>query len=305
MQIAIYDDENRFWNYIKSKDCDCNCKVSPKHTKRVYNISTTATSVIPYKFDLEIREHLRPRFWYVALARCVPGGGDYVPSFDEITQEDFEKYYFSAWYNIHMIQSEGSELPVEEQGMPIIYAILTVFSGLAVAIQAMAVKGLRDSESFHPIVKLLTINIFMFFLANTLNFLHFYLYQYNGVGVALFECVAKILEVFVRVGTILLGMMIAKGWTINSVILEGQEKLSCFMVVFLGLYISMAMWYLIWLDPASTLYIYDSWPGVGICALQLTILAWFLFTIMETRDYEEAQGKRRFFLRVSLYHVQK
>ena len=60
----------------------------------------------------------------------------------------------------------------------------------------------------------------------------------------------------------------------------------------------MAMWYLVWLDPASTLYIYDSWPGVGICALQLGVLCWFTTTLLETRAYEEATSKRRFFLQI-------
>jgi hypothetical protein len=302
LQVAIYDDEALFWNFVMAdKHCDCNCKVSPKHTKGVFNVTATnSPHVTPFSFNVDIHEHLRPRFWYVALARCVPGGDTYKPSFAEITESNFRKYYFSAWYNIHMTQRDGSELPVQQQGMPTIYAVMTAVAGAAAAAQLVAVRGMTRSESFHPIMRILTLVVLFFFLCNVLLFVHFTTYEFNGVGVPFFKYAAKITEVFVRVGTLLLAMLIAKGWTINSVELDGQIKLSCVILAILVLYLSMAMWYLVWLDPASTLYIYDSWPGLGICVLQLCVLGWFINTILETRSFEKASTKRFFFLRVSL-----
>lgn len=200
-----------------------------------------------------------------------------------------------------MTQANGSELPVQQDGMPVIYGVMTLLSIAAAVVQAIAARGLRQSESFHPIVKLLTLVVVFFSLSNALLFVHFYVYAFTGVGVPLFEYSAKMMQVLVRVGTILLAMLVAKGWTITSVSLTGQESLSCLMVAILGLYLSMAMWYLIWLDPASTLYIYDSWPGVGICVLLLGVVVWFVRTILNTRAYEEAATKRRFFLQVGAY----
>ncbi|RLN97672.1 hypothetical protein BBJ28_00002546 [Nothophytophthora sp. Chile5] len=304
LQLAVYDDEALFWNYVMTDStCDCYCKVSSRHTKNVFNVTATNSHhVTPFSFSVNIHEHLRPRFWYVALARCVPGGDEYQPPFAEITEVNFRKYYFSSWYKIHMTQGDGGELPVQEQGLPAIYAAMAVLAGAATVAQLIAARRMRQAESFHPIMKLLTLVVFFFFLANALLFLHFYLYQFNGFGAPFFKYAAKITEVFVRVGTVLLAMLIAKGWTINCVALNGQEQLSCVMLAILGLYLSMAMWYLVWLDPASTLYIYDSWPGLGICALHLGVLGWFVNTILETRSYEKAAAKRHFFLR-RLYSV--
>jgi hypothetical protein len=299
LQVAIYDDEDRFWNYVMNdKRCDCACKLSPAHTKQVYNVSATKDLSIPFTFEFSVHEHLRPRFWYVALARCVTGGDAFVPSFTQITEANFQKYYFSAWYELHMTQGDGSELPVHQQGMAVLYGIMTVLAGGAAVAQSAAARGLRQSESFHPIMRLLTIIVLFFAMANALLFAHLYVYAYNGVGVQVCEYAAKITLVFVRVGTMLLAMLVAKGWTINAITLDGQEQLTCLMISILGLYLSMAMWYLVWLDPASTLYIYDSWPGVGICALQLVVLAWFSTTILDTRAFEEAASKRRFFLHI-------
>lgn len=262
LQLAIYDDETMFWNYIMTDpECDCACKTSTKHAKYVYNVTATTDLSIPFTFSFDIHEHLRPRFWYVALARCVPGGDEYVPPFAQITEASFKKYYFTSWYEIHMTQGDGSELPAQQQGLTTVYGVFSLFTGTVALMQTIAARRSRQSESFHPIMKLLTLIVFFFCMANALLFLHFYLFEYNGVGLPLFKYLAKIVLVFVRVGTILLAMLVAKGWTINSVKLEGQEKLSCVMVSILGLYLSMAMWYFIWLDPASTLYIYDSWPG--------------------------------------------
>lgn len=72
LQLAIYDDEELFWDYVMRNDsCDCRCKVSPEHTKIVYNVSSMASSdlSIPFTFSFDIHEHLRPRFWY-ALAHA-------------------------------------------------------------------------------------------------------------------------------------------------------------------------------------------------------------------------------------------
>lgn len=65
LQLAIYDDEDLFWNYIMRDDsCDCFCKVAPAHTKIVYNVSATSTALsLPFTFAFDIHEHLRPRFW--------------------------------------------------------------------------------------------------------------------------------------------------------------------------------------------------------------------------------------------------
>ncbi|KAF4325073.1 hypothetical protein BBO99_00000644 [Phytophthora kernoviae] len=201
LQVAIYDDEARFWNYVMTdSSCDCYCKVSPRHTKGVFNVTATNThQVTPFSFNVDIHEHLRPRFWYVALARCVPGGDTYKPSFAEITESNFRKYYFSSWYKIHMTQGDGGELPVQQQGMPAIYAVMTALSGAAAAAQIVAARRMRHSESFHPIMKLLTMVVLFFFLCNALLFLHFSTHQFNGLGVPFFKYAAKITEVFVRV----------------------------------------------------------------------------------------------------------
>jgi Rhodopsin-like GPCR transmembrane domain len=178
LKVAIYDDEALFWNYIMtSEDCGCDCKISSEHAKFVYNVTAVDDLAIPFTFEFDVHEHIRPRFWYVALARCVPGGDDYVPPFTQITEESFEKYYFSAWYSIHMTQADGDELPVQQQGMPTIYGLLALFTGGLALLQMYAARGqLRQSESFHPIMKLLTLVVVLFCLSNTLFFFHFYLY---------------------------------------------------------------------------------------------------------------------------------
>lgn len=64
LQLAIYDDEQLFWEYIMTNDdCDCYCKISPEHTKGVYNVTATTDLSLPFTFSFDIHEHLRPRFW--------------------------------------------------------------------------------------------------------------------------------------------------------------------------------------------------------------------------------------------------
>ncbi|OQR92525.1 hypothetical protein ACHHYP_03606 [Achlya hypogyna] len=302
VQLAIYDDEANFWNYIMTHDadCDCACKLSAAHTKFVFNVTRATDNTHAFQFNFSLEEHLRPRFWYVALAKCVPGGDSYTPSFLKLSPADFLKYYFTAWYYLHFTQGNGSEVPVYQEGLDMAYGVAALLSGGLLVLQSAAARQLHRSEAFHPIIQLLTSLVTLFFAANAMLAVHFATYQWNGFGVPLLLCLGRMGQALLHVGSLLLAMLVAKGWTINTVALEGQAQLTTVMGLLLVLYISLAMWYLILLDPASTLYMYDSWPGIAICALHCLVLGWFASTLVRTRAKEELAEKRAFFTQMGL-----
>ncbi|EQC26361.1 hypothetical protein SDRG_15846 [Saprolegnia diclina VS20] len=303
VQLAIYDDEAMFWQYVMGHDdatCDCECKLSAAHTKYVFNVSRATDNLHAFQFNFSLEEHLRPRFWYVALAKCVPGGAAYTPSFLKMSPSDFLKYYFTAWYYLHFTQGDGSEVPVYQEDLDMVYMAFAVLSGIALALQMTAARQLHRSEAFHPIIQLVTTIATVFFSANAMLALHFAAFKWNGFGIPLLLGLGRVCQALLHVLTLLLAMLIAKGWTINSITLEGRSKLTTVMVLLLVLYVSLAMWYLIGLDPASTLYLYDSWPGLGICALHCFVLVWFLSTLSQTRQKEDVLEKRAFFTQMGV-----
>ncbi|RHY27158.1 hypothetical protein DYB32_007007 [Aphanomyces invadans] len=301
VKLAIYDDEDAFWAFISTDPaCDCNCKLASEHTKAVYDVPRASDASHTFVLNYTIREHLRPRFWYVALAKCVPGGDAYVPTLASLTPANFEHYYFTAWYSIHMIQSATrSEVPVYQEGLTAVYTVVGGLSGLLLLMQLKSAAKLRlTHESFHPIVQLLTGLVVLSFVSNACLALHFYAFELNGVGAPLPLCLARIFQAMGRVGMLLLAMLIAKGWTINAIALHGRTWLTVVMLLYCVLYLSLAVWYLGYTDPASTLYMYDSVPGLAICSLQIMVYAWFLQHLTATRAKEDDPLKRVFFLQV-------
>ena len=99
VQVALYDDETQFWDFIMKEqdDCDCFCKTQ-LHSKQLFNVTPMVDPSSPsFRFESTLHEHLRPRFWYVALARCVPNGDAFIPSLYDLTAEDFAKYFFNSF----------------------------------------------------------------------------------------------------------------------------------------------------------------------------------------------------------------
>ncbi|OQS01967.1 hypothetical protein THRCLA_05613, partial [Thraustotheca clavata] len=238
--------------------------------------------------------------WYVALAKCVPGGDTYTPTFLDMSPKNFFKYYFTAWYYLHFTQGNDSEIPVYQEDLDVVYLTFAILSGFAMIFQLSAARQLHRSDAFHPIIQLLTSIVWLYFVSNAMLASHFAMFQWNGYGIPMFLCLGRIFQTIVHVGTLLLAMLIAKGWTINSTALDGQTRLTYAMVLLLMLYVSLAMWYLVWLDPASTIYMYDSWPGIGICALHGLVLVWFLSTLRQSRRKEELDEKRAFFTHMAI-----
>ncbi|RHY11402.1 hypothetical protein DYB25_004943 [Aphanomyces astaci] len=286
VKLAIYDDEDAFWAFISTDpSCDCTCKLADEHTKAVFDVPRASDASQTFSLNYTIREHLRPRFWYVALAKCVPGGDSYVPTLQSLTPANFQHYYLP--------------LPVFQEGLTTVYTVSGVLSGLLVLIQLQSKLRLTQ-ESFHPIVQLLTGLVALTFLTNASLGLHFYAFELNGIGAPLPLCLARIFQVINRVGMLLLAMLIAKGWTINAIALHGRTWLTTVMLTYSVLYLSLAVWYLGYVDPASTLYMYDSVPGLAICSLQIIVYAWFVQHLVATRAKEDDIAKRRFFLQMGV-----
>ncbi|KAG9398558.1 hypothetical protein AC1031_014340 [Aphanomyces cochlioides] len=303
VKLAIYDDEDEFWSFVTTNpNCDCQCKLSEAHTKAVFDVPRATHWNQTFKLDYGVREHLRPRFWYVALAKCVSDGERFHPSLADLSPATFLHFFFTAWYSLHMTQAvDGSEVPVYQEDLDVVYLFLTCLSGLVLLLQlhSAATSRLR-SESFHPIVQLLTFLVSLHFANNIALCLNFFSFAWNGIGSPLLLCLARVGQALNRVGMLLLAMLIAKGWTINSIHLEDRTLLTTVMVAILTLYLGLAGWYLGFVPPASTIYMFDSVPGFAICLLHFAVYIWFLRNICTTAAKEQTSDKRTFFFQMSL-----
>lgn len=276
----MYDDETDSWPSVYGSGVNCNCDCAIAKAKDLSPIAPN----IPSGAVIDpppIKEHLRPRFWYVAVISCSEASVD---------------------YTVTMEQIDGSQLGVNEDGLFLLYIIMFFVWGVALMGQAWASRWLWRARTFHPIIKLFTMSIFWWFLFTTCEMMHWAAFAGNGVGIPFIEGIGRVCEVLGRVTFILLVMLIAKGWTISSTVLTERPQLLGAVALLLLVYIILAIWDLAGRDPASTLYVYDSAPGVIICLLHVAVLVWFVLRVNKSFREEVHTEKRKFYWRFGLVY---
>jgi len=90
-------------------------------------------------------------------------------------------------------------------------------------------------------------------------------------------------------------VLLAKGWAITKSEVDDKKFLVIMVSAFLLAYITMFIWQNVGRDPASTLYVYESAPGIIILVLRSLALLWFLFLLRKTHLDEQNDEKKRFY----------
>lgn len=283
VSLAIYDDQRNFWAYVHhNASIGCAQKLDGEHAKKVIAVTPVELDhSIPVAFQFRVPASDRPRFWYVVLAKCgsLPVG-------------------VYARYMLETTQADGSQVPVNERGLRELYGLSSVLWLGLVLTQAVAAAKMLRAGVFHPLAKLLAASVVMYFGRNLALFGHWGALARNGQGVPGLEVLAHVSSAFVRVFMLLLLMLIAKGWTISTTQIPQRGKLIVGVMVLLLLYTSLALWDLFYRDPASSMYIYDSAPGISIAATHIGFLCWFSATIYATLQLEHSPVRRKFFVAV-------
>lgn len=95
----------------------------------------------------------------------------------------------------------------------------------------------------------------------------------------------------------LLVVLIAKGWAVTTTQLEKRDRIGIIvMVALLALgYLILFIWDYAGMDPASTLYFFESAPGYIVIILRMATMGWFLYSLWATLRLETLVEKRRFY----------
>jgi hypothetical protein len=132
-------------------------------------------------------------------------------------------------------------------------------------------------------------------------FIHYAVYKNNGVGapglLGLGESThssnhisnqISVLNMGSQLTFMLLLILLAKGWAISKTQITHKLLLTVVVSAFLLTYISMFIWQNVGRDPASTLYVYESAPGVIILILRCLAMLYFMWNLrlshMEVKD---------------------
>jgi len=281
--FLIYDDERVHWTKAQRRWETSTCAEK----------SAAASDVVDIKLDpgklettyiVNIREHVRPRFWYFALAACDMQIGDPV------------RYRMHMKNNIWGWQSEFS---LDHMGLFFLYAFATVAFGLATAATAYVAKwevgpdrpALRD----HPFLQLLMLSYVASLASCVLFLLHYALFVRDGSGSKRIRFMAVLASIVANCTIFLIAILSSVGWGITNFVMPNRR---CFlgMILFVGGLSALSELHAeTTVDDSTKLYSYQSGLGVLSLVLKIFIFCWFAYQTKSTFDEELHARFRRFY----------
>lgn len=278
MHLAFYDDEDNSWPAVYGSSLSCSEKLDmaknpPGPVQAVSN---------GWKYHLSVLESMRPRFWYAVLAKC--------------DKEATEPLRFS--YQLTFLNKGVSHFSSEDEGLLPMYTLFLVVWALGAAAQWYALHLIRQSEErVHPVVALLSLAVGFELASLALFSLHWLVYSGNGIGLVDALTFGQFFSVTSLLLLTVLLMLLAKGWTISTEVLENRAEVALPMVALTIGYLILEAWGSIMRDQANTLFIFDTAAGWLIVLVHVGLFLWFTWRTQQTYDAESDPEKKQFYER--------
>jgi hypothetical protein len=171
---------------------------------------------------------------------------------------------------------------------------------VGLVLHGYAIRNMWGESSLHPIIKLLTSVIVFQFLSVFAGLIHYSVFMSNGSGVPMMKAVQEVFQVLAHLTFMFMLIMVAQGWTISNDRIEHRGFIFGFFLIVIGCYVALVLWNVAGRDPASTLYPYESVPGVLIVLMDLVCGCWFVYLIWQTHKVEQDEEKQRFYEYIAL-----
>jgi len=176
------------------------------------------------------------------------------------------------------------------------YIFFTLLFLLLLIIHIIGVVQLIKMESWHPIIRVLSTALTCQFLSCLTEMVHYLIYMNDGIGSPDLKALGDLLSMITQIVLMFLCILVAKGWAITTSYLSDRNILIVTMSLLLLSYLSLFISDNAARDPASTLYFYDSVPGLIVIILRIGVAAWFLWCLRSTVGFEALPEKRRFYI---------
>jgi len=221
-----------------------------------------------------------PRYWFIVAANCYSTEGIHID------------------YQLHFYQTDVGwtrEVSYDQQDLPALYIFYFIVFLIGVIAHGYGVWSLYRTDFLHPVVKLLSVTIFSYFLAIFCYFVHWMSFKNNGVGSHFMLGTAEFLDFATQTLFILVLLLVARGWAISTTEVTEKKIVAGFIFIFFVLYLSIFIYGWTGLDPASTLYIYETAPGIVLLVFRALAMTYFIYCLRFGVLHESHPSKRRFY----------
>jgi GPR180/TMEM145, transmembrane domain len=290
--IAPYDDGTE-WQYqwkdvYRNSKMTCGQKVNAQHPLtetspghavfRNFTVAEFPDGKMTYNFHDNSRAH----FWWFAAANCDDGS------------------VFELTYDIHM-QNAGDgawdrEFSYDQQGVLTMYIVFLCVWTVGLAVEAYAAFTLWRKECWHAMVRVLDAAILVEWFSLLFVTIHYGVYKDDGMGVLGLFYVGQALNMCSVLLFTLLLLLMAKGWAISTMELNGKWQLAVAMSVLAAAYVLLFFWGIFGVDPADTLYVYQSAPGIVLLVVRVLVGCFYGVLLFLTLRAESMDVKRLFYI---------
>jgi len=278
---AFYYDETSSWRNVSKRQMSCwEMKAAASYVQGV----TNSTDLI-----IPVEDYVRPHIWYVALLNC-PREGKTVSEPLKVT------------YNVHFINTHGSEFGFDEQGMLPLNAIYFVFFLILTGLEVLSIMFLRRNNSAHIVVYVLTGIVALITFSLFFVMCHWASYRSNGTGADALRGIGQFLMGIANIAFSMLLVCIASGWAITYHELPRKKVVFGIGIAYLAIYILLFfICVATGTSAASTQFVYATGAALALVIIYilvcwLGIWGYFAWSLFRTWHEESQYDRRLFFL---------
>ncbi|XP_071962642.1 integral membrane protein GPR180-like [Antedon mediterranea] len=239
----------------------------------------------------------KPRYWYLVLLACYPYDNESMTKNCTWAQSTSDAV---VDYNIWLVNGypNGSfnfnpftfQFSYEKQTILQMFMVFAFLYTILFPAQITAQCG-----QSHPLVKLLTLCLFLEYIGVVCYFIHYVLYAVNGKGFSWLEHMGQLFQIVMQCCFMLLLLLLAKGWTITRTDIHQKKIVFAVWGVYSLFYVFLYFWQMLMISFVSDTTEYQSLAGGIVLALRLIILIWFVYELHTTRLQESAEPKLKFY----------
>jgi GPR180/TMEM145, transmembrane domain len=278
-QLVLFDDEDPGWFQVWANRSELSCDdvLNAKGAHPLPGVMVSKDK--PEKF----RDVERPHFWFVAAADCSLDKGS------ELDLKKFELTFFNAggpW---------EKQFSFDEQSVAGMYTGWWIIFTLGALLHGWGCYVLYRSGSYHPIVKILSVAVVLEWLVLFFSLIHWLIYKDDGIGAPGLYGFAELLDMSSQLLFTFLLLLVAKGWAVTHNNITDKKFLLIAFCGFFVVYVALFIWHKAGQDPAETLYMYETAPGIILACLRIVLLFWFLWCLRQSHMHESNPTKKKFY----------
>jgi hypothetical protein len=286
LYFMIFDDESEHWPHVRSHWSEMRCEDFKTAANTAVPLSARLWSP-PHRLHttIHVHEHVRPRFWYFAFINC----GEAMPSSSSLS------YSLHAW---NPLQGDQAEFSIDQHNaLPL--DLLFMFLYGAVFVSICVVYNLPCEWRARPLLMVLQASAACSAFSCCCLELHNAVYARDGLGLPFAQLLSVVFSCAAKALLAVLMCLLAKNWSLLTAEDNSAHRtvIAATFVGIVALSVGCEIHGQFFHDQSTSLYLYESWPGLLILLLNLCLFCMALRLLRETYE-KEASGEVRSFYRL-------